>query len=426
MLSKPKIVNNIEELESFLFDSIWKSEFEVEKIKFSEQEQWKFQNGALSHVSGGFFDVILVEDIQSGDENISIFQPQSAITGLICHKQGSNIYLLLQARIEPGNSFVGQYGPTIQSTPANYLQLHGGKSTPYTNYFTNYSDEVVHLSNSVQLDLGKRYFQKNKIHCYVQSKSFLETKDNYIWADLKLIQKVLSMDNFLNADLRSLLVMFNWDSLHGVNRYKSTVPKEVVFQNSNLRASLLKVKPLNESKDILVLDEGIFHKRKKVGIAQYNTTAFGREVNSWSQPLFFAETQGLVILYINENSEKEKEVLITLAYEYGISHGSEILLPSEVVYPGEEHDIQINKNNIVSEFLQSDEGGRFFKNESRYLIVKTNLEIEIKENQRWLKISELRVLLNTSNFISFQLRCILSLISSLIYPNSYNEKSKYL
>ena len=96
-------------------------------------------------------------------------------------KEEGNIYVLVQARIEPGNSRIGHFGPTIQSTPANYMRLHGGKSTPYLEYFFGCKPKDARvIGNSMQYDLGKRYYQKSKTLIYVEVPEFLETDENMI------------------------------------------------------------------------------------------------------------------------------------------------------------------------------------------------------------------------------------------------------
>ncbi|MCR9084629.1 MAG: NDP-hexose 2,3-dehydratase family protein, partial [Cyclobacteriaceae bacterium] len=128
-----------ETLLDFLKVTKEKSEFVLKEIEFKSQNQWDFSDGALSHTSKGFFQVIGVENLADrSDQKLMLYQPQSALTGLIITRQHNELYVLLQARVEPGNTGVIQFGPTIQSTPANYLRLHGGKATAYIEYFTSF------------------------------------------------------------------------------------------------------------------------------------------------------------------------------------------------------------------------------------------------------------------------------------------------
>lgn len=201
MTIKANIARSLPELQNFLTATIEQSNFQLSETKISAQNQWQVQNGVLSHKSGGFFHVSGLKNKETEEENLVLFQPQSALTGLALCRCDETVYILLQARIEPGNTGIGQYGPTIQSTPANYLRLHGGKHTSYINLFSTFNSQVQVIDNTMQLDLGKRYFQKSKSHVYIEVNELIETEPSMIWVDLSTIVKALNLDNFLNADL---------------------------------------------------------------------------------------------------------------------------------------------------------------------------------------------------------------------------------
>lgn len=168
------IVNKAESFEScsnFLDHIIHGSAFSLTQISFSDQKDWAIKQGALSHFLGGFFHVNGIKNKLNGEEHLVLYQPQSPLTGLAIYKDEKQAYVLLQARIEPGNTNVGQYGPTIQSTPSNYLRLHGGKPTAYLDIFASFSPKSNPIVCCMQLDLGKLYYQKSKTHSYSISRS---------------------------------------------------------------------------------------------------------------------------------------------------------------------------------------------------------------------------------------------------------------
>src|SRR5690606_2457060 len=177
---------------------------------------------ALSHSSKGFVHVCGLQHQETKEQKLVLFQPQSALTGLAIHRKENKVYILLQARIEPGNTNVGQYGPTIQSTPANYLRLHGGKTTACVDWFTQYQSEFRQLDSSMQFDLGERYFQKSKFHNYVEVDQPQIPDPSMIWASLDAIFAALNTDHFLNADLRSLLSVFDWSHYLAVTDTKTS------------------------------------------------------------------------------------------------------------------------------------------------------------------------------------------------------------
>ena len=65
----------------------------------------------------------------------------------------------------------------------------------------------------MQLDLGRRYLQKSKWHNYVLLEAPIPAPDHMAWVSLFTILEVAEMDHCLNADLRSLLSVFDWDKL---------------------------------------------------------------------------------------------------------------------------------------------------------------------------------------------------------------------
>ncbi len=427
MNSKTVIAESILELQNFLAETIKQSDFELSVINFSDQSEWQLQDGALSHICGGFFHVNGLKNRRTQEEHLVLFQPQSALTGLAMCRRNDTVYILLQARIEPGNTGIGQYGPTIQATPANYLRNHEGKKTSYVDLFNTFNPRAKVIANSVQLDLGKRYYQKSKSHTYIEVDDLIETEQNMIWVALPAIAGALDLDNFLNADLRSLLSIFNWSRfLHNQDIEPSAKPPVNFFyqliNRRAFRADPWAFTPITELNDWKLSDSGIEDISKSgVSVSLYRVSCTNREVISWVQPLMKGSNPGLVKLLMR-NHNKKVEFLLSLKEEFGISN-EQTILPSYVVYPGEKptHKALLTKGTVVAEFVQSDEGGRFIQHESIYQLVQTTGEFSIEDYQFWVSAHTLKKLLSTSNIVSFQLRCITSLIVEMLNPSSFNR-----
>lgn len=421
-----RIAQRAIELQQFLDETIRESQFVIEKIKSNEQSNWSIRNGVLSHVSNGFFQVSGLKNKLTTEEHLVFFQPQSALTGLALFVDRDTVYILLQARIEPGNSNIGQYGPTIQSTPANYLQMHGGKKTSYVELFNGFSPNCNPIENSMQLDLGKRYFQKSKLHSYVECKKLLETEPNMIWAPLRIIFETMSFDNFINADLRSLISIFDWDLFLYQNLSNKTVEKLrhddlLVLAKNQFGKSSWELAPIEQLKGWEIRDEGIIDvSNTGITVGMYKVACRTREVSEWSQPLMSASNMGLV-LFLVRKIKNSFECLITIGYEFGVS-GYVTILPSWVRYAGTENGNEIldQIDGIeIAKMIQSEEGGRFYKNESLYRIKLVDIEINIEPDQRWISMEFLKSILKSSNQASFQLRCISSLLMEYLNPLTY-------
>lgn len=421
-----RMAGELNDLKSYLNEVMEHSSFNVSKIKLSDQNEWKMTAGALSHESGGFFHVVGLDVGLQQEECLVLYQPQSALTGLAICRLNTTVYVLLQARVEPGNTGICQYGPTIQSTPANYLGWHGGKMSTGIGLFNTYQENVFPISNSEQLDLGKRYFHKSKAHQYIEVDHLSPIQRNMIWVPLNTIYEALEYDHFLNADLRSLLAIFDWDAFNNVTRRKgAAMESHALFYHAlferpqeprcNRFVALDRLTRWNLT-DAGVAD--LYDQGVSVGI--YHTSTTVREVRSWAQPLMQCSNTGLVELVLRKVSG-QTEFLISIQHEFGLI-GNKAVFPTFVLYPGENKTSivrGIQQGRIISSVIQSDEGGRFYQCNSIYQVIMIENEFSTGKDQYWINEDTLKQLLYTSNLVSFQLRCICSLLLKELNPGSF-------
>jgi len=424
MNSAVVVAKTLSIFENFLIDVIAQSNFELSEVNISSQDEWKIEDGALAHKSGGFFQVCGLTNQVTQKEELVLFQPQSALTGLVLCQKENTAFILLQARAEPGNIGVGQYGPTIQSTAANYFRMHGGKATSYFELFSGFRAKARLIDTTMQFDLGKRYFQKSKSLMYVEVDELIETDPNMIWVPLSVIQASLAKDNFLNPDLRSLLCVFNWNKFLGCPDIETSSSAPIDFLTRILHGKEFgcgswNTLPLNQLNNWEVTDAGILNKdNSDVSVKLFQTVCKTREVSQWVQPLMIGSGQGLVKLLMRQHNG-ETEFLLSLQKEFGIS-GQQTITPTYLIYPGEKVKPEImTNNNVVAEFFQSEEGGRFIAHESVYQLCLIEDEMLIQDNQYWVNAYTLKKLLSTSNNVSIQLRCISSLLIDIINPEAF-------
>ncbi|MEM7557052.1 MAG: NDP-hexose 2,3-dehydratase family protein, partial [Cyanobacteria bacterium P01_A01_bin.84] len=105
----------------------------------------------------------------------------------------------------------------------------------------------------------------------------------------------------------------------------------------------------------------------------------------------------------------------------GVSR-SNVYLPSELVYPGEQKEVTLSPGEILIDLIQSEEGGRFMQNENRYQLIQVDEDIEIDDDHIWLGVAEFKTLLATSNMVSIQLRCIASFLLPTLNPLLWSKK----
>lgn len=411
-----RIVNSVEQLEEFLVQVIGGSKFSLKETSFKAQNEWGVKGGVLSHKSGGFFHVTGLTNTVNEDEFLILYQPQSAFNGLlICEDQGDP-YVLIQGRIEPGNSNIGQFGPTIQSTPANYMKLHGGKNTPYLDLFFGCKpEEAKVIGNNTQYDLGKRYYQKSKTLSYVEVPNLIDTEENMVWVSIKVINEAIRKDNFFNTDLRSMLSVFDWEQYMGITKKGLVSTASLLFPLFHIENHFSSINwnltSISKLKNWAITDSGIVDQREtnQVDVDLYEISCTTREVGKWYQPLFSSEGKGRVCLYTKE-VEGKTLVLLSVDREFGVS-GESIINPSIVMYPEElgVNNVSLD-GEIESQMVLSEEGGRFFKDENIYQVRKVEPTYSEKEKQVWVSLDELKIVLKSSNMASIQLRVISSLL----------------
>ena len=113
------------------------NKIKIKKKKINLLKDWIFKQNIIFHKSNNFFSI---KPFLFQQKNKKIFQPlivqrEHGILGIVKKKIGGKDYYLLQSKIEPGNINGIQISPTVQATKSNYLRKHGGKKTPFLNYF---------------------------------------------------------------------------------------------------------------------------------------------------------------------------------------------------------------------------------------------------------------------------------------------------
>ena len=375
-------------------------DFNISEIAFKEQEEWTLNDHSLSHRTGGFFHVL--GGVYSKKENLYLHQPQGAFNGLLVCKKENQIWILLHARVEPGNTGIVQYGPTMQSTPANYLRLHGGKKTPYIEYFFDFVPNTRLLSNSTQLDLGESYLHKTKTLHYVEVPTLLECAENMQWFTLDEILNENFTDYFYNTDLRSMLGVFDWSRYKNEKEYVNHTVKNVPSRHSSSQHRV-KIKPIKDLQSFRTLEDKIISEDGQSGVQMCEVSCLGREVKNWYQPLIFYSNKSYFDLIFKVQDEKYY-FLLSISKEPGVG---EITTTSFAHY-FEENEPTLEGASIKKTINQSEEGGRFFQSNSVYRIFQGRNEIEIGKNQFWVDKIEMKALLATSNCLSIQLRSMMS------------------
>ncbi|PZO54369.1 MAG: hypothetical protein DCF16_05230 [Alphaproteobacteria bacterium] len=398
--------------------------FELRRTPSSAAADWALSEGALQHRSKGFFSVNGVRD---GDgEAVLLYQPQAAVTGLLTAELGGERLYLLQARAEPGCLGEVQFGPTVQSTPANFMRLHGGAPTPNIDAFIAYEADARPLQDTTQLDLGERYLFKSKRSLLVETAKPMPAAAPFVWTSAKALRQAAGRSAFLNLDLRSILSLAPWTEAELAPKRQSLRASLVTAPRPEVLGSLLaKIRRVQQPPSIVrlehlknwVADEWGWSERESqqgFRIGFFEVSAAHREVKRWVQPLVDSSSEGHVALACRDN-RGVFEVLVCARRERGLATDI-ALAPTYVRYPGAPGALPAWLNgdaHVLSATVESDEGGRFYRDVSRYELVLVEEAPDGYADCVWLNVAELKLMLTTSNLCTIQLRAIVSQLLAL-------------
>ena len=209
-ITAKNIFNNTEEILSWIKNRNNEVSVNIKQIPFSEMDNWyQDKEGCLRHNSGKFFSIegIHVEtdfgDISSWDQPL-INQPEVGYLGILTKEFDGILYFLMQAKIEPGNVNCVQISPTLQATKSNYSKVHQGKKPAYLDYFINVKPEQV-LLDQLQSEQGARFLRKRNRNIIIKIESDVEVLENFRWMTLRQIKEMMSLDNIVNMDTRTVI-----------------------------------------------------------------------------------------------------------------------------------------------------------------------------------------------------------------------------
>jgi oxidase EvaA len=412
--------------------------FTCQPVPMRDAPDWRLTDGAISHASGGFFSVVAVGACEPHLPYplVLMHQPQSAFNGLLIATIESELHVLLQIRVEPGNLGVAQYGPTVQSTPANYQRVHGGKATPYLDFFHR-SRGATPVGDWTELDLGGRYLFKNKRLVCVEVGELPPVEPNFVWVPARLLKAAVLESALINTDLRSLLAVMPWSRWPRGERVDELAAAadaslELPIRRDAIGQALVRVGQGPPPVKVMSLaaldhweltDDGLFERepaRQGFDVQFYRIDAPTREVTHWTQPLLNSHSRGKVVLALTV-SEGAILALVQVRAEPGLSTGVAVF-PSHVVLPGQPQPaagsrvydaLLASRSSTIARTLESDEGGRFFQDESDFELHLVAEAGDFGADYQWITLSELKCLLGVSNACSIQMRCIASMLLAL-------------
>lgn len=430
----------------------------VEQAPLAEMEGWHFTegHGSLVHDSGKFFSIDGVRVIRTEPEARSwqqpiIDQPEVGILGLLAKEFDGVPHFLMQAKIEPGNRRPLQLSPTVQATRSNYTKVHGGASTPYLEHFLQPGRGRV-IADVLQSEQGTWFLGKRNRNMVVETTDDVQVLDNFCWLTFGQIRRLLAEPNLINMDSRTVLACLpiaasDWpeelpDATSGLP-FASALRRS--FQadeaagphtdaeilswlndvRTETRASIERI-PLAMLEDWRVTPYDIAHRDGKYfRVVGVSVETGNREVKAWSQPLVAPCDTG-VIAFLTRRVDGVLHVLMRAAVEPGFRDVVELgptLQCNPINYvdvPPERRPRFLDRvlgatDNVRYDVVLSEEGGRFYHAECRYMVVECDdpEALEPRPDFRWMTVRQILAMQRHPNYLNVQTRSLLACLSSL-------------
>ena len=404
----------------------------IDRVPFRDLKGWRFdtETGDLVHQSGRFFSVVGL-NVYTNTGTVSrwtqpiINQPEVGILGILCKDFGGVPHYLMQAKIEPGNVNCVQLSPTVQATRSNYMQVHGGKRPAYLDYFLNAASDQVVL-DQLQSEQGARFYRKRNRNMIVRTEDDVACGEDFRWLTLPQIKDLMRHDNTVNMDARTV---FSGLREAGPDRSLDGLLSvdEILHRISHLKGKYELTADrigLRDVADWTVAEDEIVRKdRRFFRVIGVDVTIENREVAHWSQPLVEPMQEGLCVLFA-KRFDGVMHYLLQAKVECGNFDVVE-LAPTIQCLTGP----YLNPIGYVPRFLpeflegripgrklvdvlQSEEGGRFYHEQNRNVVIELDesFEIDESENFLWLTMPQIKEFLRFNNYLNIQVRSLVSML----------------
>ena len=377
----------------------------IKVIKLKDIDKWKIDNSKIYHKTKKFFKIVGIKVLTNFNkknwDQPMIVQNEVGILGIIKNTK-TNKYLL-QSKVEPGNINKLQLAPTVQATKSNYSRVHGGKKVLYINYFLKSKKTIP----SLQSEQGFRYLNKFNSNILLKTSKFIEIKPEFYWFNKNEIKELIKIRNIINMDTLSVFSSF-------MTKVKKDYPINSIrkiydWVKINNKKFFMKTKivDLIKLKDWTYNSTKIEHKKKKhFSIIGINASTNKREIKNWSQPIIKGKEMAFAG-FIKAKFNNIEHYLCRYILKPGLKSGvisctvntsdinnyskNQTLNINEKYFIKKYFFSQYSKKNIIYDNTLSDEGGRFYQCQIRYMISKLLYpdSIKIPNNYIWISHNQI-------------------------------------
>jgi oxidase EvaA len=409
----------------------------IRPMRPSDSQEWLYGRERIVHRTGRFFSIVGLESSDTGGKTLRrhpiIDQPEIGTLAFLFRKGVSQMEVLVQIKGEPGNMRGFQLAPTCQATLSNLDRAHGGEAPPGASLAETEPGQWRILSDSLLSEHGTRFFRKRNRNVSL----LLDRKhdgaagpiETSIWADARLLLRLLLRDFTVNTDARSVLVTTPWKWLSNGepfgdpespfaallrDSYRAQSPESAIENAERIHAWLRerRQRAMSATANVIPLDE--IPAGTGLTIRHVETSIPGRERERWDQPLLHSRSRGLMRLCAFRKSG-ELFFIFKATYEPGLIDGVE-LHPTVLRGPGypnapeQDSFLRAPGSETVLQVWQSEEGGRFFCDLNLHQVVLLSGEVDpLPENCTALSLREIEALAPRGVFTN-EARSTLSLL----------------
>jgi dTDP-4-dehydro-6-deoxy-alpha-D-glucopyranose 2,3-dehydratase len=438
------------------------TEARIEQVPLHELQQWypEDKTGNIRHQSGKFFSIegVRVQTnaslVEKWEQPI-INQPEIGILGILTKKINGVLHFLMQAKIEPGNLNVVQLSPTLQATRSNYMRVHQGKTPLFLEYF-NGEKRVMTLLDQLQSEQGARFLRKRNRNIIIEipENENPEIPESFIWVTLRQLKELISHDNLVNMDTRTVLsgIHFGFSDenrgmLTGMHQQGARMsPRGIHMLSSMLNSTthlhdltgiiswitglktqyelqvdslpLSKVQGWHYDGSVWVHDDGRYFSVIGVNVAIGN-----REVVTWDQPMIRPSQEGLIAFIIREIKgiyhflvQAKVEVgnfdILELAPTVQCLTGNYREGKNEYSVPFIREVLGATPDQIWYRAMQSEEGGRFYKEQNLNMLVEASPDFpeHLPASYCWMTLNQLMNFIQYNNYLNIAARSLIAAV----------------
>ncbi|MDR3356050.1 MAG: NDP-hexose 2,3-dehydratase family protein [Spirochaetaceae bacterium] len=449
--------NSLEDISGLIERRSRETAVDVKTVPFSRLDNWVVDDkGGLKHSSGKFFSVEGVE-AETGYGSFRrwtqplINQPEIGYLGLLAKEFNGVLHFLMQMKIEPGNINHVQVSPTLQATRSNFRREHHGRKPFYLDRFEDAAPRDI-LVDQLQSEHGSRFLRKRNRNIVVMLDGDIELYQDFCWMTAGQIKALTLLDNKVNMSARSVFSLLNpgrfarpFDDTRALSAFGKALllsagTDHSVHSTDTLLSWLTGLKadcklvvrpcPVNKMPEWRVSEDEIARRDGKYfKILGINVSIAGREVTSWCQPVIKA-AQNYLCAFIVKEFHGVPHFLVQAKLECGNYDVIELAPTVQCFTDGGDDGGGENESGdpvpffdyvrvtpperILYDTLQSEEGGRFYHDQNRYMLVMAggDLPEEIPEEFAWMSLKQVYTFLRFNNFVNVQAR---SLIAALPY-----------